>query len=136
MLSVLALRARSSRDPGAIAEFARTLSFVGPRVLTPAVIAVLVFGVLMVLENAAWDFGQTWVLLAIAGFALAFVIGGLFLSRTAIALERAANEREGANHISGGLLPDTLLGRWISGYGVVLVILLATVWDMVFKPGL
>ncbi len=29
-----------------------------------------------------------------------------------------------------------LLGRWIVGYQIVLVILLFAVWDMVFKPGL
>ena len=132
MLSILALRARSSRDPRVIADFARTLSYVGPRVLTPAVMAVLVFGLWMVLENAAWNLGQTWVLLAIALFALAFVIGGVFLSRTAIALERWGREEDDANRP----LPDGLLDRWINGYAVVLAILFLTVWDMVFKPGL
>jgi hypothetical protein len=29
-----------------------------------------------------------------------------------------------------------LMGRWITGYRVVLLVLVLAVWDMVFKPGL
>ncbi len=29
-----------------------------------------------------------------------------------------------------------LLGRWITGYWIVLVVLVIIIWDMVFKPGL
>ncbi len=102
--------------PGATRSSPGPCHFVGPRVLTPAVIAVLVFGVLMVLESAASDFGQTSVLLAIAGFALAFVIGGLFF--VGRGSRWSGGKRAGRrDHISGGLLPDTLFGRWITATG-------------------
>lgn len=131
MLSFLAARARASSDPNAIREFGRTLSYVGLRVLTPAVLAVLLFGIWMVLDNAAWDFAQLWILIALGLFAVAFAIGVVFLSRIGIALQRSAD----SGHLdaeAGG----ALLGRWLLGYRIVLVILLVAVWDMVFKPGL
>jgi len=89
---------------------------------------VLVFGLWMVLESEAWDFSQAWIQLAIGLFAVAFVIGALYLSRVGIALGRAA---------AAGDVPALrqLVDRWLTGYGVVLLILLVAVWDMVFKPG-
>ncbi|MGE5221528.1 MAG: DUF2269 family protein, partial [Omnitrophica WOR_2 bacterium] len=88
MLSVLGVRARQSEDTHYIREFSRTLSYAGLRVLMPAVIAVLVFGIWMVLVFSAWQFTQLWILLALGAFALAFVIGAVYLSRVALALDR------------------------------------------------
>jgi uncharacterized membrane protein len=130
MLSLLGSRARSSLDPRAVGEFARTLTYVGPSELAPAVIAVLVFGVWMVLESAAWDFTQLWVVIAIGLFVVAFLVGAIYLSRVSIQLQRAADEDVGAD------VGRRLLGRWIMGYRAVLIVLVVAVWDMVFKPGL
>jgi len=110
MLSLIGARARSSSDPRAIADFARLLPFVGIRVLMPSVILVLLTGVGLVLADSEFRFSQLWVLLALALFAVAFLIGG------------------------AGAAP--LLNRWLVGYWVVLAVLLVAVWDMVFKPGL
>lgn len=131
MLSVVGARARQSEDPRLIGEFARMLSYVGLRVFTPAVVAVLVSGVWLVLASSEWNFTQLWVLLALGAFVVAFLIGAIYLSRIAIELERLVTRTD--------LDPQAardLLGRWIVGYRVVLVILLFAVWDMVFKPGL
>jgi hypothetical protein len=81
MLSIVGLRVRASGDPNAIRQFAGTLSYAGIRVLLPAVVGTLGFGVWLVLENAAWDFGQLRVLLALGLFAVAFLIGAVYLSR-------------------------------------------------------
>jgi len=130
-LSVLGLRTRSSSNPAAIGEFARTLPYMGLRVLMPSVILVLVTGVWLVLAGAAWNLTQFWVLFALGLFAVAFLIGAVYLSRVSIALERTT----GTDGAGTGSAVD-LLNRWLVGYGVVLVILLVAVWDMVFKPGL
>ncbi len=50
-------------------EFARTLSYVGLRVFTPAVLVVLVTGVWLVLVEQSGDFTQLWVLFVLV-FAL------------------------------------------------------------------
>jgi hypothetical protein len=130
MLSVMGSRARHSRDPMAIGEFGRTLAWVGVRVLMPAVVAVLVFGLWMVVENSAWGFGQLWVEIALGLFAVAFLIGAIYLSRIGIQLGRIGH--------SGATADDgpRLLDRWILGYRLVLVVLVLAVAYMVFKPGL
>ncbi len=131
LLCVVAVRARGSGDPLVIRDFARLLSYVGLRVFTPAVGVVLVSGVWLVLASSEWSLAQAWVLLALAAFVVAFLIGGVFLGRSAVALERLATGQ-----------PDSLpaaqevLRRWIVGYGVVLLVLLFALWDMVFRPGL
>ena len=130
MLSLIGIRTRQSEDPHHIREFSRTLSYVGLRVLMPAVIAVLVFGVWMVLAFSAWQFTQLWILLALAAFALAFVIGAVYLSRIALALDKIT-----ATDFDLKVARD-LLRRWIVGYQIVLLILVFAVWDMVFKPGI
>jgi uncharacterized membrane protein len=126
MIFVLGARARQRATSATIGEFGQTLAYVGPRVLTPAVLATLVLGIWMVLESPAWDFAQLWVRVALALFAGAFAIGLLALSRIGIALQRVADADEGRR----------LLDRWLLGYGVVLLLLVLAVWDMVFKPGL
>jgi uncharacterized membrane protein len=129
MLSMVGARAQRGGNAIVIGDFAGTLSYVGLRVFTPAVVAVLVTGVWMVLIQSG-DFGQLWVVLALVAFAAAFLIGAVYLSRNALALDRAAKAPT----------PDPtalseILGRWIVGYSVVLAILVFAVWDMVFKPG-
>lgn len=131
MLSLIGLLARQSEDHSFIREFSRTLSYVGLRVLMPAVIAVLVFGIWLMLIFPAWQLSQLWILLALGAFALAFVIGAVYLSRIALALDRLTADMEFDLKAA-----RDLLNRWIVGYQIVLLVLIFAVWDMVFKPGL
>lgn len=128
-LMLIGFRARSSANPDAIREFARALPYVGLRVLMPAVVIVLVTGVWLVLSSSEWHLSQFWVVLALALFAVAFLIGAIYLSRVGIELERIAAD-EGA----GPAQALALLNRWLIGYALVLVILLVALWDMVFRP--
>ncbi len=100
------------------------------RVLMPAVIAVLIFGIWLVLAISAWQFTQLWILLALGAFALAFVIGAVYLRRIALALDRLTAADFNLTEARA------LLSRWIVAYQIVLLTLLFAVWDMVFKPGL
>lgn len=127
MLVFIARRARASTDPRAIVDFGEGLSYIGPRVLAPSVVGVLVFGVWMVLDSAAWDFGQAWILIAIGLFVVAFLVGAVYLSRVAVQLVRS----DGGD----GRRRRALVDRWLLGYAVVLVILVVIAADMVFKPG-
>jgi uncharacterized membrane protein len=131
MLSLIGARARKSEDPRLIGEFARTLSYVGLRVPTPAVVAVLLSGLWLVLTGSEWKFTQLWVLLGLGAFILAFLIGAIYLSRIAIQLDRVATSTDLDPQIA-----RDLLGRWMVGYQIILIILLFAVWDMIFKPGL
>lgn len=129
-LSVMGLRARSSTEPGSVAAFARVLPYVGIRILMPSVVLVLITGILLVASDSEFHFSQAWVLLAFGLFALAFAIGGIYLSRVGIQLDRL-----GAAGPQAGTTAVALVNRWLVGYAIVLLVLLIAVWDMVFKPG-
>jgi uncharacterized membrane protein len=126
-LSLIGLRVRRSEDLAVLGEFARTLRFLGLAVFTPAVLIVLLSGIWLVLDFSG-DFTKPWILLALAAFVLAFLIGVLYLSRSALRLERVV--RNGDVEAA-----RDALGNWLSGYAVVLAILVFALWDMVFKPG-
>jgi uncharacterized membrane protein len=111
-----------------VARFVGSLRVVGPLLLMPAAILVLVFGIWMVVADAAWSFGQTWIWLALALLAAAVLVGAVFLSRAALAAERAVNAGDHLRAVQH-------LRRWSWGIGVILLLLVVATWDMVFKPG-
>ncbi len=129
LLGVLAVQVVRGGEPEAVARFVANLRRIGPFLLAPATVAVIGLGVWMVLDSSAWEFGQTWVELALALFAAAFLIGAAHQSRAAILAERAASagDHEEARR---------RLAHWAVGYWVIVALLVAAAWDMVFKPGL
>jgi putative copper export protein len=126
-LMAVGMATQRSPDPGAASAFGRLMSWVGPRVLMPGVLLILVTGPWMVLTSAAWDFSQVWVIIGIACFVLAFAVGVGVVARTGVALSRPETPESEAH---------ALLRRWLAAYVVVVAILLIAVWDMVVKPGL
>ncbi len=126
LLATLVLR---SRDAEAVGRFVRNLRVVGPAVFAPAMLAVLGLGIWMVVRDDAWEFGQTWVALALALFAAAFLVGAVFQIRTAIGAQRGV---EAGDHSEA----SRQLRRWSWGAWAILVLLVIVSWDMVFKPGL
>ena len=129
MLGATATRVIRAGDEEDVARFLANLRVLGPLVLAPATVAVLGLGIWMVLNSAAWDFGQEWVQLALGLFAGAFLIGAAHQSSAAMRAERA---------LGRGDHPEARrqLVRWSVGYWLILALLLVAVWDMVMKPGL
>jgi uncharacterized membrane protein len=129
MLAGLAIATLRGGDPQGIARFVGGLRVIGPAVLAPATVAALGLGVWLVLDSAAWDFGQTWVQLALGLIAVAIAVGAGHQARTAIGAQRAIDrgDHPGARR---------QLARWTAGYALIVALLVATAWDMVFKPGL
>ena len=128
-LVALAALGNHALRSGDVARFVGSLRVVGPFVLAPASSLVLAFGIWMVLDSSAWDFGQTWIWLALVLLAAAVVVGAVFLSRSALAAERAVKAGDDAQ-------AATHLRRWSWGIRLILVLLVIATWDMVFKPGL
>lgn len=131
MLSFLGARTRRSGDSRLLVEFSRTLTYIGLRIFMPAMVAVLLTGIGLVLTDSEWRFTQLWVLLGLGAFIVTFLIGAVYLSRITIQLERLA----ASANVDSNVIAE-LVGSWIAGYLVILIILLFAVWDMVFKPGL
>jgi len=128
-LTVLSMQVRRSGEPEAIGRFVRGLRSIGPALLAPAVVLVFVLGVWMVSDSAEWALGQRWVRIALILFAVAFLIGAFFQSRTAILAQRGVSSSDYGE-------AARQLRRWSWGMGAILVLLLVIAWDMVFKPGL
>ena len=129
MLAVIALRAVGDSDPAAVRRFTTTMRATAPFVLAPATVAVLGFGVGLVVDTDAWDFGQLWVQLGLVLFAAAFLIGAAWQSRTATAATHAAERGDDGE-------ARRQLRRWLAGYALIVLLLVVAVWDMTTKPGL
>lgn len=128
LLVALSAQVLRSSDPDAVARFSATLPKLGPLVLAPSTIAVVALGIGLVVDSdGAWDFGQGWVVLALVLFALAFLIGAVFQSRSALAVQRAV---DGGNRE----LAARQLHRWAWGMRAILLLLVVITWDMVAKP--
>ena len=112
VLAVLAVRVLRAGDAGRRRALRRQPARrSGRAVLAPATVAVLGLGIWMVLDSAAWDFGQLWVQLALGLFGGAFVIGAAHQSRAALGAERGAERGDDAE-------ARRQLARWAWGYGV------------------
>jgi uncharacterized membrane protein len=127
-LAALGLNVLRTDDRDAIARFVASFRVVGPFVLMPAAVLVLVLGIWMVIDSAAWSFEQTWIWLALVLLAAAVLVGAVFLSRAALAAERAVNAGDHAH-------ATQQLRRWSWGIRLILLLLVVATWAMVFKPG-
>jgi uncharacterized membrane protein len=128
-VGTFAAQALRSREGDSVARFVGNLRVVGPVLFLPALLAVLGLGIWLVLDSNAWEFGQTWVWLALTLFAAAFVLGAIFQSRAALSAERAV---AAGDHVEAA----RQLRRWALGMGLIIVLLVVITWDMVIKPGL
>jgi uncharacterized membrane protein len=128
-VGAFATRVGRSRDRESIAGFLDGLRIIGPLVFAPAMLAVVALGIWLVLDSDAWDFGQTWVWLALTLFAIAFFVGAIFQSRAAIAAQRAAKQGD-----DGEAVRQLRRSSW--GMRLIIVLLVVVTWDMVVKPGL
>jgi uncharacterized membrane protein len=129
MLAAIAAYTLRNPDPAAVGRFSGTMRATAPFVLAPATLAVLGLGIALVLDTDSWDFGQLWVQLGAGLFAAAFVIGAAWQSRTALAAARAAERGDDRD-------ARRQLGRWLAGYGLIVLLLIVAAWDMTTKPGL
>jgi uncharacterized membrane protein (DUF485 family) len=57
--------------------------------MMPAIVLLLIAGIWMVRADSEWSFEHTWMRAALGLFALAFLVGGVYLSRAAIGMDRA-----------------------------------------------
>ena len=129
MLSLQATLVLRGRDLQLVRRFIGSLRLVGPIALGPSMLAVLGFGIWMVIKSAAWDFGQGWIITGLGLFAAAFAIGIGFQARSAIEAQRAAEAGEHDEAVRQ-------LRRWSWGMRAIVIILVVAAWDMVGKPGL
>jgi uncharacterized membrane protein len=131
-LALLALMTLRMNDPIRVAQFAHQAGKVGERLYTPSSLLVLLFGIgLMTNDRSPWDWDMTFVQIALAGWALTFLVGFFYIRPTAAKLAKAIEERGPTDPEAQRLIKNILVVTRID-----ILILLFIVFDMTAKPWL
>ena len=129
VIQIFVLRIMRESDDDRLAKFSRDVGWIGERIFLPASLILVVMGILMVVD--AWDFSDTWIMIAIGGFLATVVTGAFFLSPS-------AKKLAGIVETKGAADPEfrSTFDRVILISRIDLVVLFLVVLDMVVKPGL
>jgi uncharacterized membrane protein len=131
-LALLAIMTLRMNDPIRVAQFAHQAGKIGEWLYTPSSLLVLLFGIgLMTNDQSPWDWDMTFVQIALAGWALTFLVGFFYIRPTAAKLAKAIEERGPTDPEAQRLIKNILLVTRID-----VLILLFIVFDMTAKPWL
>ena len=129
-IQVLAIRANRTDDPARMTTIAHEAEWFGTRIFLPSSLLVLVLGIILTIDGP-WDFGQTWVILALIGYGLSFVTGAAFLGPESGRIGKLlAADGPDSPAVQARIQRIFLVSR------IELVLLYLIVLDMVVKPGL
>ena len=128
MLQVLLGRARKA-GPESVRSFNEAAEWTSQRIFMPASFAVLILGILMVVDGP-WRFSDQWIGIGILGFAITAINGMANLGPTARKMKALIAEKGPAD---GGV--ERLSKRMSFSGRIDLIVLAAVVLDMVVKPG-
>ena len=123
-LQVYAIAVNRGGDPAEIGRFAGRAGTLSEKVFIPTSLLVILAGIGLMLEGS-WDWGQLWVVFALATFAASFLTGLLVLSPLAKQIPVA-----GAETAAG----QELIRRIFMISRVDLVFMYAIVFAMTVKP--
>jgi len=115
-------------DQETLAALGKVGAWIGVHVYTPALFAVLAFGIALV-QRGHWGWGTTWIDLALAGWAIAATVGVLFVGPELGRIDKAAMEL--------GPQSDEVARRVRRLFAVFrfdTVLLILIVLDMTLKP--
>jgi hypothetical protein len=129
-LTILAVMTLGMKDPLRVAQFARQAGMIGERLYTPMSLIVLLFGIgLMTNDQSPWQWDMTWVQIALAGWALSFFVGLLWIRPTAAKLAKVieANGPEDAE-------AQAIIKRILLITRLDVILLLFIVFVMTAKP--
>lgn len=127
---VLVTSIKRENDPARLAMAARDVARQGQRLITPAAVSVLVFGVWLVAADPYLNFTTTWIAIGLLGFVITLITGAGFLGPESARLGKLSAERDPSDpEIQRRIQRIFLVSR------IDLIVLIAVVADMVFKPG-
>ena len=128
MLTLLGLMTLGLRDPVRLAQFAKQVSFLGGVYFPPLSLMVLAFGFAMV-ANGDLSYSLTWLQIAIAGWAVSFVVGAGYLGPHAKQLSKLLDDRGAEDAEAQALIQRILFVARLDA-----LLLLFVVLDMTAKP--
>lgn len=128
VVQYFAFRAERADDPLELHRVASDAEWLALRLFIPSSFAVLVFGVLLVLDGP-WAFDQLWIALGLAGYAFSFLVGILYLNPESGRIARLIEEHGAAHELVTGRI-----SRILAVSRFELSVLFAVVLDMTLKP--
>jgi uncharacterized membrane protein len=128
LLMVLGTLAHRRRSPEAVGRVVEDTARLGPTYFVPASIAVVVFGILLVVDGP-WSFSDAWVTIGLVGFAITFCTG-LFLLKPRS--ERIAGLVEKAGEMTPEAYAESL--KLLTIARIDYIVLFLVVFDMTVKP--
>ncbi|MGZ5307544.1 MAG: DUF2269 family protein, partial [Actinomycetota bacterium] len=128
---VLATRALRQDDSVHLGIVAKEIGELGKYLITPATLVVITFAIATVAYSPAWNFTDTWILIALVGYAATLVTGAGFLGPESARLGKMAAE----GHTPAEPEMQGRIRRVVTVARIDLVVLIVVVADMVFKPG-
>ena len=128
VIQFFAFRAERATDPLEMQRVASDSEWLAMRLFVPASLAVLVFGILLVLDGP-WSFDQLWIVLGLAGYAFSFFLGILFLSPESGRIARLIDSHGPAHQAV-----TRRISRILAVSRFELAVLFAVVLDMTLKP--
>ena len=131
-LALMAIMTLRMNDPLRVAQFAHQAGKIGERLYTPASLLVLLFGIAMMVNDDGdlrFDWDMTWVQIALAGWALTFLVGFFWIRPTAAKLAKTIEAK-------GPTDPETqaIISRILLVTRIDVLILLFIVFVMTAKP--
>jgi hypothetical protein len=117
-----------------VAQFAHQAGKIGERLYTPASLLVLLFGIAMMTNDfgqLVWDWDMAFIVIALVGWALTFLVGFLWIRPTAARLAKTIEAKGPTDPETQAIIKRILLVTRID-----VLILLFIVFVMTAKPWL
>jgi len=127
-LTTLGIVFERKGDGEALAQLGKMGAWIGTRVYTPTLFAVFALGVVLI-EKGPWNWDQFFVVFAIVGWAIATLVGVLFVGPELGRIDKAAAEHGPTSPEVGRRVKRLFL---VFRFDTVLLILVAI--DMAAKP--
>lgn len=128
MITIFAIIAERSNDPGEIAQVAKWAGMVGEKIFVPSGLIVFLMGVAMMI-NTNWGWDKFWIVAGLVGYASTFITGLAVISPRAKRLHTAIETNGPTSPEAIALIRQLTL---ITRFDVA--VLLLVVADMVTKP--
>ena len=128
MTQIFGIRASMSGDPARMAALGQDIEWIANRVFIPASLIAFLTGVLLVVELDFYGWGDDWIVIGLALYAITFFAGVLFLGPESGRIGKL--KEQGSPEVGPRMQRLIMLGR------LNLVLLFLIVYDMTVKPSL
>jgi uncharacterized membrane protein len=130
LMNAMLARASRASDPATVLRLSRELEWVGPRLIGPSALVVIGLGIWLVPVEEDLAFSQLWIWLALVLVGVTMVQNGVYTVPEGRRIAHLADERGAEDHQVQRRLSRLL---WLGRLDVL--ILVAVLWLMIFKPG-